>query len=442
MNMTFGAHPPRHGSMTSRILAWLCEPNASSTPLARRLVFTSFMIANFLVFITIAYGYGPSMTPDGHRDHALGVVLAETGFNLQLDSERVATLRRQHDMVQTPLPYFLYHSLLGIAHLIAGENWLNLWVLINAVGQTVVSGILLLLASRLFHSRAAFLGMGALTIGCWEHLQWISLSQSDTLFGLPVLGALLLVYRQWTSRTFGTSAAWALAATLVTLAAAFFRPTAVALVAFMLIAIVWGLFVFGKRVEYKARLLRRWLPILIAALLATLPVLILPMFDPSLLPEGSIRDSFSTYHERAALGMIVWDRPEYTISAPQGYGGYFFIALYRLFYFFLFVADGFSPAHNIINVLFFIPFYAFSAIGVWSVMRESTAILPQIRLIGLFAIGLILLFDMQHAATHVDFDWRYRSPTYPAMFLLATIGLEFVLMAYRDRLRNASSGSN
>ena len=419
--------------MISGILAWLSKPTTAWPPPIRRLVLASFVLANFLVFVAIAYGYGPSMTPDGHRDHALGVLLIESGFDLNFEGEEVATLRHRYEMVQSPLPYFLYHSLLGIAHLIAGENWLNLWVLINSIGQTAITGTLLLLVSRQFQSRAAFLGMGVMTIGCWEYLQWISHSQSDTLFGLLVLLAFLLVHRQWISESARSSMAWAFVAILVTIAAGFFRPTAAPLIAFVSIAILWGLATVSKDIDGKAWMLRRWLPVLTAVLLATIPVLVLILYDPGLAPEGSIRDSFAFYHERAALGMIVWYRPEYTISAPQGYGEYLLISICRLFYYFLFVAKGFSTSHNIINILFFVPFYGFAAAGIWQVMRKSSNISSRVRLVGLFAIGLIILFDVLHAVTLVDFDWRYRAPVYPALFLLAAIGIECATLAYSDR---------
>ena len=382
------------------------------------------------------------MTPDGHRDHALGVLLVEAGFNPHLGSPEVATLRQKHEMVQSPLPYFLYHAMLGIAHLIAGENWLNLWVLVNSIGQTVISGILLLLASSLFQSRAAFLGMGAMTIGCWEYLQWISLSQSDTLFGLLVLLAILLAYRQWTSETLSSSVVWAIASTIVTIGAGFFRPTAAPLITFVFVAIVWGMIVAGRDIDQKTRALGHWLPVLIVLLLGIVPILVLPLYDPSFAPEGSIRDSFAFYHERAALGMVVWYRPEYAISAPQGYAGYLLISLLRLFAFFLFTAYGFSTPHTFANVIFFVPLYGFVMIGIWQVVRRTSELRSQVRLIGLFAIGLIMLFDVLHAITLVDFDWRYRLPVYPALFLLATIGIERVMVSYCDNRELRSIAPN
>ncbi len=426
------------GSPISGVLDWLSQPVTVWSRWHRRLVLIGCLVASFLVFVLLAYGYGPAETPDGRRDHAIGVLLVESGFQLDWDGEQFATLRREFQMVQAPIQYLFYHVVLGVTHLIAGENWLYLIVLFNVLLQTAITGALLLFAVHHFKSRGVFLGMAAMSMGCWEYLQWVPHSQSEPLFGVVVIAAMILVVCQWTAVGRRDAIVFATGAVLVAVASFFIRPTAAPLIVFVLISIVLGLLVTDKDMNDRVQFLSRWLIVLTLALLAAIPVLVFPLFDPSVLPAGAIQDSVSGYHDYAAMGMVVWERPEYTFDPPEDYLGFLLIAVRRLYYFFLFVAKDFSTLHKVLNVLFFIPFYALVCFGIWLVLRPATALAPPHRLIGLLAIGLILLFDVFHAVTLLDFDWRYRSPTYPAMFMLAAIGLETLAASHR-MLRSADN---
>ena len=418
--------------MTSRALDWLSLPIANWSLPHRRVVLWTIILSQFLFFVVLAYSYGPTMTIDGRRDHAMAVALVESGFDL--DSEAVSVVRRDFDLMQPPVQYLLYYAVLGATHIVAGEYWFYLLVFANVIAQAFVSGALLYLVADLFQTRAALFGMGIMTMGCWEYLQWIQFSQSDTLFGALVLVTFLLTYRQWVAPSLKERARWAILLSLFTLASAFFRPAAVPLVGFVTVTIFLGFYLRGRHIADRARALDRWVPWLIAGLLVATPLLVLPMFDSSILPEGGIRDSFSLYHRHAAAGMVVLARPEYAIPAPEGYAGYLLIALIRLLYFFLFVANDLSTLHNVVNIFFFVPLYLFAGFGIWFIFWRPNLVAPQVRIIGLFAIGIVVLFDAFHAVTLLDFDWRYRAPTYPALFLLTTIGIEKFVVELGDKV--------
>ena len=424
--------------MISRVCDWWSQPIGNWSPSFRRHLLWTIVVSNFLIFVALAYGYGPSMTNDGVRDYTIGVFLTKSGFSLELEDEQIKVIR-DYGMAP-PILYFLYHSLLGVIHLVAGEYWLHVLVLINALVQTFVNAALLIFVTRYFQSRAALIGMSVMSVGCWEYLQWIPYSQSDTLFGALIFAVLLLTYRQWMSLKFWEGAGWALAASFLTLVAAFFRPTAVPLLTFTFFTMVFGAFLADKSLEEKARVLGRWTPLLIGALLITIPLLVFPSFDPSVMPEGGISDAFAHFHEKTAAGMILLSRPDYTISVPGDYAGFLLIAGLRLLCFFLFVSNDFSTSHNIVNILFFLPFYAFVGFGIWRVIWQPIEIALQIRIICLLAISMTVLFDTFHAVTLIDFDWRYRVPVYPALFLLATVGIDRLTMERMTRVPKHNTG--
>jgi len=50
------------------------------------------------------------------------------------------------------------------------------------------------------------------------------------------------------------------------------------------------------------------------------------------------------------------------------------------------------------------------------------------------SLALIVLFNVYHAVTILDYNWRYRTPAYPAIFILVGQGMAFISRSYLRRL--------
>ena len=155
------------------------------------------------------------------------------------------------------------------------------------------------------------------------------------------------------------------------------------------------------------------------------------LFSPSFLPD-LILPKFLEYSALASEGVIINSRPWTYIQPGNDYWHYLLIVLTRFVYFFAFADAAFSTSHNLINCLFYIPFYILILISVTkSFGTQDTADITLANL-SLFLFSGIMVFATFHSVTLIDFDWRYRASTHPMMAIMAAHGL-YVTYQYWQR---------
>jgi len=120
-------------------------------------------------------------------------------------------------------------------------------------------------------------------------------------------------------------------------------------------------------------------------------------------------------------GMIVHDRPNTWISAPNNFLEIVKLYFFRLAYFFSPYVSTFSITHIVLNmiqasaVLF--------SIFIWIFYGKNKT---QLNLFFLFVILLSISVAAFHSFILIDYDWRYRFPIILPLLMLFPISLELI----------------
>ena len=421
--------------MLRRLAFLLADPPVS--PALTRWIYIVWLVTSLALFLAIALGYGPHVTPDGQRDIVFSSLLVSANFNPFGLVEAVRPLQEGFEMPQSPLGYYVYLGMLAAAEYIGGANWPGVVAITNAVIVTF-AGILLIkiIQSAVGTTGAILVSIGFLA-GVWENLQWIAMTQSDPLYMLTSMTAVLFVWRA--SVSVGKQSMhrdWAIAAAFI-LANQFVRPTAVPLAVFG--ALVY-LLVSPTTNETAQTLIRRFRLVFTSLAIAITAGILLHawmLYAPEAWAWAglkSLAEFFRPYH---AQGWVVWVHPETYVEPPDSILGFARISFLRLIYFFWFLADDYSAPHKILNGVAFVPLYALCGVGLWAAFSRQSGLKPTARHLAFLAILYIVSVDTYHAVTILDFDWRYRTPTYWAMYSLAAIGAHRLFSALAQHLRSA-----
>lgn len=296
------------------------------------------------------------------------------------------------DFVAPPVLYLGWVYVVAVAKVIAGSRWG--WVILglNWLAVILIAWLVLTTVQRLTASRLALVVAGV-GLASFEILMFVNFPLSDILFLALATGILVFSLRV-AERPARRDV---IAGTCLVLVACIFRPAAAPLVALWLVALL-------------GRQARRWVvPLVILATLVFAAI----MQDVSRWPVEPLRGWFGYLKIDYDHGATVIGRPATWVAPPVSYLDYLALIYRRWAYFFAIVLDGYSRAHRIGNVLYFLPLYALAVIGACSARLRRASILLVI------AIVLVSAF---HAMQEVDYDHRYRLPALPPLIILASLG--------------------
>lgn len=417
------------GNPMARVLQWTTP---GGTPGSGPWLLGVFGIVLVLV-LAVGVAYGPVFTPDGVRDQYLADALLAANFDVARYLGDVRPWMDRHGYTQSPLPYLLFHALLAGIRSTLEVHWHWGLIVCNAVAHVAALAMTVWVYLRARGSTAGAVVIFLAGAACWEFVQWVPQTQVDSTFVAAITAAFVLLARALPGRP-----GWLPAALAMLLVANLWKPTAVVAVAIAAVVLALSLAARHRDAASLSRLVRRVTLAGLALLALLLPVLVYPLYDPSVLPDGIVENSFRIYHRYAEDGHIVWSRPEYQLASMDGYLDYIVLVAARLVLFFGFTSEMFSSGHNLVNAVFFVPFYLLVAFGIWTVFVGRR--LPhELQILGCFAVAWIALYDAFHAVTLLDFDWRYRTVTYPALLVLMACALDSIGAQVRERLAGASS---
>ncbi len=120
-------------------------------------------------------------------------------------------------------------------------------------------------------------------------------------------------------------------------------------------------------------------------------------------------------------GMIVHDRPNTWISAPNNFLEIVKLYFFRLAYFFSPYVSTFSKTHIVLNMIQ-VSAVLFS-IFIWIFYGKNKT---QLNLFFLFVILLSISVAAFHSFILLDYDWRYRFPIILPLLMLFPISLELI----------------
>lgn len=338
--------------------------------------------------------------------------LIALGFN-------VPAYLRSQDFVAPPLFYLLWIALVAALKLVFGQSWMTGVVVLNWIALS--AGVYLTLAAirRVTQSTAAMLLAAILFTVAGDVLIFAPYVLSDLVFwGLSAAVLATGVEVATVDRDRDAMIKRLAIGSGVIVMALLFRPVAIPLAAFWIVAIVMRL-----APEFMARFAMHMLAA--AALLAVIAVVIYSylLITPGAWPFGTLPPMLTMVAREAAEGMFVHNaNPPMHVEPATTVAGMVRITLQKLLFFTTPWLPHYSASHTAINLLFFVPGYGLAIAGIATWRRLAP---PQRRAVVALAFYWLSL-AVFHSMLLIDSDHRYRLPLAPALVMLAALGLEAV----------------
>lgn len=310
----------------------------------------------------------------------------------------------------------LYLFLLAAARAVSPGHWQYVMVALNILCSGVIAVLIVELARRASRSVVMPLVALLLYLTCYEVLQWLPFVLTDLMFTLTALLPFYLVARRILDPNEPLRPFLLVLSLLV---AAFTRPPGAVLIPLVLFA---ELVLVQRRVRLRTAMI---LIVLIAAV--ALFVRTAVVHDPARWPFAFVKPKVVEFSGREKTGEVVMDRKETYRPAPATAMDHVVIQADRFARFFQFTSSAYSRAHNLINLVYFVPLYLLGLIAAIHGLRTSDERRRAFVIALLTWIGVFAFF---YALTVLDFDWRFRTPFMPHFILLAACGAD-VLIARR-----------
>lgn len=367
-----------------------------------------FVLAYFLVQFSLVVFFEPIRSADSWTYARLGQKLIDNGFNI------IPVLNAGRDEQQLGFR-IAYIYFVGILRFFFAEKWETI---LCVVSLAVLCVPMVKYLQSLQQRNASLVGQVfamCLIALSWDLLSWPHYSLSDTLYAgliwLAFLQALEISSKKGCRPIFPS------------LVLIFFtRPTGVVFIGGLIVA---GLFLretnrrsSGSPSVSLLNHPREALLIMIFGGGITFSILVNYLIKRPVTNQG-----VSTLLGQISQGVVVHDRPETWLGPTFGLLAYFKLYCYKFAFFFTPGLKAFSRGHNIYNLVFFSFLYT-GAVIAW---KELPLLAKQLRKTVLFAATLIVITAIYHAATLIDFDWRYRFPIIPLLIMTSVEGVEWLV---------------
>jgi len=381
-------------------------------------------------FLLLAFTLGPRLSNDSIRDDLLSDLLIAVHFDPVAFGEKARIPEppgqpylnvERTPQPQSPRQYFVWVSVIALMKLVLGGAWEIGVLTINALALTLSALVMMRLVAWMVNGAAAIVFVGLAYGLFWDQFIFMPWIHSDTIFNL--MAAAMFAICVGCVVTDSRTLAWRLClAVSLGLVATVFRPPG-----FVLLASV-GLFAGYCQIVRRGVLADGraagplWVAGVLAICLFALMAQAYVVYHPSLWPDGAGRGTIEWMNLRTGAGEVVISRPETFLQPPRSWLGVAAVGLAKFVYFFAFLAQDFSRSHTVASIIWYFPFYSLVLRGGFAAVFAEKDLSSNMRHAGIFAITMILLFATFHAATLVDFEWRYRIPIYPVMIFLAMLG--------------------
>ncbi|MGE0492696.1 MAG: hypothetical protein AB7S38_26020 [Vulcanimicrobiota bacterium] len=350
------------------------------------------------------------MSPDSRTIAAWADSLISKGWNYP-------AFLREATSTAPPALYLGVITLFGLLKTTLPDHWAPFLVGLNVLAFGLVTGLACRLVWSLTGSSRATLFSFCLFLGGFDIFQWCRYVLSDPTF--LALATVCLWLASLVVLEGGTRARLVQLGAVI-LIAFFYRPTGFLLLPTALFAVL-----FQRRDKFPPHF-RPALVVTLSLLSACFLIVLNAhwMRDVSSRPI-SLRSQLEHQAAHYNLGEVVWDRPELAHPPPASKLDVVKITLDRWLWFWAPVYRGFSLSHNLINLFLFLPCYAgvlCLLVRLWAGSRLG----QRQTLVIWMLLAFIFTVSCWHAIIQVDYDWRYRLPTLPALLVLAGCGFHEV----------------
>lgn len=386
--------PPGGGSGPGRYT----RPSGRGTIFMRRLLFSNLSV--FLLTAILFGAVAATMTPTLSHDSRFYLRLSDAIMGGDAGTAFGTTEQASWTVIVVPL-------LISAARLIAPERWPAVMVILNVLCGALTAMLLVWLVRTVTRSLVAA-GVALLFyVAAYDVVAWLKFVLTDMLYSALALATFAVLIRGIVR---DEPAARRRVQLAILLALCFItRPAGVILIPLVIF------------IELAASYPRRVAPWAFVIGAAAVVLLVRAYFfdDMSRWPFDFMRPKLEEYAAREDTGEVVWNRNETFHAAPQSIVDHVLIEADRFVRFFQFTTPGFSRAHNLVNLAYYVPLYLLGILGALFGWRSGDARLRMVVQATLLWLAAVAWF---HAITILDYDWRYRLPVMPQLILLAAIG--------------------
>ena len=337
---------------------------------------------------------------------------------------------REVDSSFPPLLYTLFVTLVALCRVVAGEYWAQALIVLNLLAESTVGVLLVRAVWRLTAQRMAAWGALALYLVCYDILSWTPYVLTDSLFLLISFGIFSITLEATLEENERRARGLCTIAFALLIPAIFVRPPGILLLPATLAAFVLGRRCRGKKslptpAPAGARRRRQMLVLGSVAACVLLAVILHSylMQDPERWPLQTLSQTIRYNAAHYAMGEVVYDRPGTFHAPPQTVLDFVAISADRFAHFFYFLSGEFSPRHNLLKSLFFVPTYLLAASALWTLWRGQSGLDGRRLAVVWSSLCFMAVFVGFHSLVQVDYDWRYRMPILPHLILLAALGI-------------------
>lgn len=354
---------------------------------------------SFLIGISYFYFSGVIISPDG-------------GFYIKSANSVISEGISFYYNNISHIYYWGYQTFLAITFLIFNKS-LYAVVILQIIVQSIAAVLVFKISKFVFNSTITGLISGIIYSAFWEIFRWDVFILTESLMCMLIVSIIYLSLKIKYNSKFSLNYLILLILNLSALAIT--RPTALPIIVAVLILLLSNL-------NRKQILIVNSVIILIA--LTVLTIVVLKGKDDGL----SISGYFNYFARLYKDGIIVTGMPEYNYNfikvSPNVIVFTFhtvIITIYKALMYWAFIIGRHSLIHKVINILIFIPLYLFALSGtIESFKNESKS---KVK----FLLLIVVFYNVFHALTEVDFDWRYRVPILPVLIILASYGIMLTL---------------
>lgn len=311
----------------------------------------------------------------------------------------------------------LYLLILSLARLMSPHGWPSVMVAFNVICSGVLAVMLVDVAKRSMRSAMAVLAALLLYLVCYETLQWLPFIVTDPMFGVVGFVPFAIVARRILDPR---EPPLPLLLVVSLVIAVFTRPPGVLLIPLVLFV---EFVLVQKRVRARSATI-----FIVAAALAAIFVRTAIVYQPALWPVDFLRPKIEEFANREKKGEVVYDLKESYRQPPRTPIDHVVIEGDRFVRFFQFITPAYSRVHKLINVVYFVTLYVLALTGFLAGLRAGD---PHRRAFVIALAMWIGLFALYQALTILDYDWRFRLPILPQCILLATCGVDAIVVWFR-----------
>ena len=148
------------------------------------------------------------------------------------------------------------------------------------------------------------------------------------------------------------------------------------------------------------------------------------------LGDNQLQEKINFFKERLSRGVVIDDRPETYLSGKDSTFYYFKIMTLRYIYFFAPYAQDFSLIHKLYNISYFSIIYILIIYCLFNFKKNR----KKEQMVIVIMILFITSFALFHSIYLIDYDWRYRMPTYVPMLIISFFGYKLFFNRYIKNL--------